>query len=187
MIVLAAIAATTSLSLAPTATKVLDATPTDEEESLCLFLVDPIKLVYSLLNEPLLSTSSGYSFIEARKVALKLTDEVQPLLIWIRGCLVDGVPGIYSLDALNMEDRLTIRISKTLRGIVPEAPLQQQKNTTYIMQAAPRAPPPLAPSKKSVTLDERSELHKLALSRLCNVSRLDALPKIWRTLALLKK
>ena len=55
------------------------------------------------------------------------------------------------------------------------------------MQAAPRAHTPPDPSMKAVVLAERWELQKLDFCRLCNVSLIDSLSKIWRSLALIKK
>ena len=136
-----------------------------------------MNLVYPLLKPPLLSNTSAYSFVEARAVAMKLTEVVQTLLTWIRVCLVDAAPGIDSLGTFDLEDCLARGRRKTLRDIVPEAlPLQQAK-TTYVMQSAPSAPTPLAPSKKSFTPANSWELQKLALCRICNVSGLYPPPK----------
>ena len=86
-----------------------------------------------------------------------------------------------------MEDRVSIGRSKTPSDIVPEAPSMQPEKTTYVMQVALSAPMPSYPYKKAATLTEIWELQKLALCRLFNAISLESLPKIWRTLAPLKK
>ena len=83
--------------------------------------------------------------------ALKIPEAVQPLLTWIRGYLADIVLEICSLGDLDLEDRLTRRRRIILRDIVPEAPPQYQAKTTYVTQAALRAPMPPYPSKEMVT------------------------------------
>ena len=156
--------------MTPTTYKIPDSTPSKEEASLCLVSLAPMKLVSPILKPPFLLPATTYYFIEDRVVALKLTKAVQTLLIWIWGYLVDAAPGIAVIGALDLEDRLVSGRRKTLRDLVPEALLLQQANTTYVMQAAPSVPMPPVPSKKEVMIDERWELQKLSLYRLCNVN-----------------
>ena len=91
-IVLETTAATSLLVLTSTANKLPDATPTKEEASLCLVSLAVMKLVYPLLKPPLLSSTTTYSFIEARAAALNPIEAVQPLLTWIQGYFVDVAP-----------------------------------------------------------------------------------------------
>ena len=58
---------------------------------------------------------------------------------------------------------LTRRRTKNLMYIVPEAPPQQQANTTYVIKEAMRAPPHPTPSKKAVAPTETWEIQKLSL------------------------
>ena len=136
--------------MALTETKVPDATYADEVEILCLISLTPLKLPPPL-KPPILSPTATYSFIEARAAALKITTVVQPLLQWIKGFLLDATPGIASLVALNLEDRLISGRSNTLKDIIPKALPQPQTWTAYVIQAAPRAPSLQAPIKKAVT------------------------------------
>ena len=117
-----ATAATTLLALNPTATKVPDATNTEEDSILCLVSLSPMNLFPPPLNPPFLSTTAAYSCVNARALALNFTNMIQPLLIWIRGCLLDAAPGIASMDTLDLEDHLTGERINTLRDIFPEAP-----------------------------------------------------------------
>ena len=91
--------------------------------------------------------------------------------------------GTASLEALDLGDRLTRRRSKTLQDLMPEDQTQPQAQTTYAMQVEPIAPLLQAPTQKVVTMAKIWYIHQLYLCRLCNVSGLDALHKIWRTLA----
>ena len=146
-----------------------------------------MKLVSPILNPQFLSPITTYFFIESRKAALNLTKAVQTLLIYIQLCLVDVAPEIYSLDAFDLKDRITSVRRKTMRDLVPKATPPHQAKTTYDMQAAPSAPAPPAPYKKSVMPAKRWKLQKLALCIIFNVRSLDSLPKIWRTLDSRKK
>ena len=132
-------------------TKVPENTQTEEETSLFLVSLSPLKLINPLLNIQFLSPTAAYSFIKARAAAMKLTAAVQPLLTWIKGSLLDVETVIEIMGAIDLEECFTRGRRNNLKNLTPEALPQTQELTTYIMQAAPRSPPPPATSKKAVT------------------------------------
>ena len=92
------------------------------------------KLLSPLLKPPFLSPTDSYYFIEVRAAVMNLTEAVQLILPWIRGCVFYEAPEISRLGTFDLEDRLTSIIIKPLMDLVPGAPPQHQSKTIYVIK-----------------------------------------------------
>ena len=96
------------------------------------------------------------------------------------GFLLAAEPGVPSLSALHMKYDLTGGIRSICREMVTDTPTPITVAPTYIIQEEVSVAPTQAIAKRHVRTVKRWDLHKTPLYRMCYISQVEELPKIWR-------
>ena len=108
-----------------------------------------------------------------------MTAAINPLLAWMILCLKGAMPGVTHIGALDLEDQVSVDISKSWRQIVLQNPTYLYLDHNYIIKEALLASP--YPSVKNyVTPAERLEVHKLSLCQMRNMNWVENIPNIWK-------